>query len=294
MRPLRSLLVFLVVVFAGGALLAPLLYKTIHAIAPESAWAHNPFHRYVDRALLILALAGIWPLLRSLGATRLGEVGLVSVRGNGKKILKGFLLGFVSLAMIAGIVIAAGGRHFKTDLSAGQWMGSLAGAAGTAVAVAFLEELLFRGAIFGALRKTWYWPFALLLSSMVYAIVHFLQSADIDGPIGWGSGFEVLPRMLAGFGNMHSVIPGFINLTLVGMMLGYAYQRTGNLLFSIGLHGGWIFWVKFYGLATDASAGTTTWLWGTNKLVDGWLALAVLSISTVPLFFLLKGKRDFE
>jgi hypothetical protein len=52
--------------------------------------------------------------------------------------------------------------------------------------------------------------------------------------------------------------------------------------------------MKFYSLATDASAGTTTWLWGTNKLVDGWLALAVLSISTVPLFFLLKGKRDFE
>ena len=95
MRPLRALVIYLVVVFIGGALLAPWLYRLAQTAAhsfPQIAAA--PFHRFVDRSLLILALAGLWPLLRALGATSWRETGLVRLRGQWKKLFGGLLLGF--------------------------------------------------------------------------------------------------------------------------------------------------------------------------------------------------------
>jgi len=277
MRPLRALLIYILVVFVGGALLAPWLYQLVRALAPASHLAQNPFHRYVDRCLLGLALIGVWPLLRALGATSWRDVGFVKPDGQGKRLGAGFVLGFGSLACVAAIVLAAHGRALKPDLTTGQFWVKMVGAAGTATVVALLEELLVRGAIFGALRKVWNWRAALLVSSMIYAIVHFFEKAEVTGPVTWASGLELLPRMLAGFGDFNMIIPGFLNLTLAGILLGFAYQKTGNLYFSIGLHAGWIFWLKFYGLVTNSVAGGSSWLWGTSKLIDGWLALLVLA-----------------
>jgi len=88
---------------------------------------------------------------------------------------------------------------------------------------------------------------------------------------------------LRGFGDWDVVIPGFFNLTLAGIMLGLAYQRSGNLYFSIGLHTGWIFWLKSYGLLTTPLATAHQTFWGTQKLIDGWLAMAVLACALVAL-----------
>jgi hypothetical protein len=57
------------------------------------------------------------------------------------------------------------------------------------------------------------------------------------------------------------------------------------LYLSIGMHAGWIFWLKFYGVVTTARPGANTWFWGTSKLIDGWLALIVLSSVLVLLWF---------
>lgn len=283
MRSGRLLLIYTVVVFAGGALIAPWLYWLVQSVAPHSHIAQAPFHRFLDRSLLGVALIGIWPLLRSLGATSARDFGLVYPSKQGAKLGRGFVLGFGSLAIFVVIALAAHARQFNHDLSAGKIAAKLAGAAVTAVAVAVLEEILFRGAIFGALRKTWNLPGALIVSSMIYAIVHFLAKSDLGGPITWISGFRLLPLKLAGFTDLHVVIPGFFNLTLAGFMLALAYHRTGNLYFSMGLHAGWVFWLKSYGIFTSSVADANLWLWGTSKLIDGWLALAILTVTLLAL-----------
>lgn len=292
MRPVRSLLIYVIVVFLGGALLAPWLYWLTQSALPGSHLAASPFHRYVDRSLLAIALIGIWPLLRSLGATSWRDVGLVKARGQWHRLAAGFALGFGSLACVAIMVLAAHGRQFNPNLTGKELVEKIAGAAVTAIVVALLEELLFRGAIFGALRKTWDWRAALIVSSMIYAIVHFLSRVDLAGPVTWSSGLELLPRKLEGFGDLKRVIPGFFNLTLAGILLGLAYQRTGNLYCSIGLHAGWIFWLKTYGTLTTAVAGSNIWLWGTNKMIDGWLALLVLAMAFLILTRLTLTKRE--
>ena len=277
MRPVRALAVYIIVVFVGAALLAPGLYALAQAFQGTfPGLAGEPFHRFVNRSLLILALAGLWPLFRAIGAGSPADLGLVKPAGHGKELGSGFVLGFVSLALLAGLALATGARDINEKLAIARLLQKLLGAAGTAVVVSVLEEILFRGGIFGSLRRVFPWIAALVLSSAIYAIVHFMESARVHPPIHWYSGFEVLRRMLRGFADWHAIVPGFFNLTLAGLILGLAYQRTGNLYFSIGLHAGWIFWLKFYRAATVSVTGANEWWWGTHKLIDGWAATPVL------------------
>jgi membrane protease YdiL (CAAX protease family) len=289
MRPLRALLIYIIAVFIGGALLAPPLYFFVQSVAhpyPESfshgfgeKIANAAFHRYVNRCILIITLAGLWPLVKNLGFSSMAEVGLVKPRGQMKKVAAGFLVGLISLAIIAGLAFACHARQMNPRLSNGKVAERLLEAAGTAVVTALLEELLFRGAFFGALRKAVPWVLALVLSSAFYAFMHYFDSTKgITGPITWLSGLQLLPLMFGNLGNLHAAVPGVFNLTLAGMLLAWAYQRTGNLYFSIGLHMGWIFWVKAYAIVTAMPPTADIWLWGSGRMaiVNGWVALPIL------------------
>jgi len=292
MRPLRALVIYIVVVFVGGALLAPWLYWLAQAFAHSfPKIAAEPFNRFVNRSLLFLALAGLWPLLRALGVTSWREAGLIRPHGQWNKLLGGLVVGFLSLAIVAGMAIFCGNRVFNRTATAHEVVAAVFSAIGTATVVAVMEEILYRGGLFGGLRKFFYWPLALISSSMIYAIVHFLQRADFVGAVNWHSGLVVLPRMLAGFMDFQALVPGFFNLTLVGILLGLAYQRTGNLYFSIGLHAGWVFWLKTYGTFTITVPSAATWFWGTNKMIDGWLALIVLVAVLILFKFLPLGRK---
>ena len=60
MRPVPALLIYTGFVFSGGALLAPWLYWSVQLLAPIlpalQKLADHPFHRYLSRSLLALAL----------------------------------------------------------------------------------------------------------------------------------------------------------------------------------------------------------------------------------------------
>jgi len=294
MRSLWALVGYIVAVFVGGALLAPWLYWLAQVFAhafPHIAAA--PFHRFVDRSLLVFALAGLWPLLRALGMTSWCEIGLVRPHGQLKKLFGGLLLGFITLAVVVGMAIVCGNRVFIQMTTAYKVITLIFSAFGTAVIVAVIEEILFRGGVFGGLRKLFNWPFALLISSVIYALAHFLHPAEFTGTVTWNSGLVLLPQMLGGFADFYAFVPAFFSLILAGTLLGLAYQRTGNLYFSIGLHAGWIFWLKTYGALTASAPRPATCFWGTGKMVDGWLAFVVLA-ATLALFKFLPFKKKSE
>lgn len=276
MRPIRSLLIYFAIVFLGGALLAPWLYwgaQWAGGHEPVLArLAASPFHRFLDRALLGTALLGLWPLLRSEGMLRWDSLGLRGGGRGGRQTLLGFLCGWVSLGGVALAACAFGARSFTPAHSPDAWLRRILSAALTAVIVAVIEEILFRGALFGILRRAMPWRRALVISSAIYALVHFIQKTDSTGPIRWFSGLALLPRM---FHQGGPYIPAFFTLFVAGAILALAYQRTGALYFSIGLHAGWIFWLKSYRFLTEASGGGQAF-WGTDNLIDGWLALGAL------------------
>lgn len=296
-RPVRPLALYLLAVFAGGALLAPWLYHAVQALAPSvpvlQAAARMPFARYVNRGLLIVALVGLPFFVRGAGVRRWSDVGIPSGFIRWRRFGAAFALGFASLALVCAIALLAGGRLLKPRTPgelAGQFLGVLA----TALVVAVLEELLFRGAMFGTLRRAMRWPAALAVSSAVYAITHFMHRGETPAQVDWLSGLRVLPTMLAGMTEVRMLFPALLSLALAGVILGLAYQWTGDLSASIGMHAGWIFWLKFYGFATRGAPDVDTWFWGSGKLVDGWLAFVALVVVLTLLNVWRRGLRSAE
>ncbi|MGA2748097.1 MAG: CPBP family intramembrane glutamic endopeptidase [Verrucomicrobiota bacterium] len=276
MRPIRALLVYFAVVFIGGALLAPWLFwlaQWLAGLSPAlSALAAHPFHRFVDRSLLGVALLGLWPLLRHCGLRGWAGIGFATGGHAPAEILRGFSLGWASLACAAllaflGGVGASAGSHSAAQLSV-----ALLGAALTAVIVGVLEEMLFRGALFGILRDAMPWPAALAVSSAVYSLAHFIRSPQSGASVHWYSGLALLQEM---FRHPPGLIPASLTLFVAGAILALAYQRSGALYFSIGLHAGWIFWLKSWRLFFHQDGPGKTF-WGTDNLLDGWLAFLIL------------------
>jgi membrane protease YdiL (CAAX protease family) len=283
LHPLRTLVLYLAGVFAGGALVAPWLYWGVQAAAEAipalAGVAANPFSRFVNRALMLAAVAGLPWFVRGMGMRSWADVGLDPRHPRWRRFAAGFALGLLSLAAVCAIAVLGGARTLDTSRTPGEMAGRVAGVLATALVVGVLEELLFRGAIFGGLRRAVPWPTALLASSAVYAIVHFLARPDTPpGGVAWDTGFRVLPSMLRGMTDLHTLLPAFLSLTLAGVVLGLAYQRTGDLFASIGIHAGWIFWLKYYDALTNSVPGASPGLWGTNKLVDGWFACAAIVV----------------
>jgi membrane protease YdiL (CAAX protease family) len=278
MRPIRSLLIYFAVVFLGGALLAPWLYWLAQWAAGQwpalSGLAAKPFHRFLDRSLLGLALLCLWPLCRCGGARSWRELGFVRQSRPVRQILRGFALGWASLAAVALLALACGARAFILTHSPAEVFRHLINATWAAVVVAILEELVFRGALFGLLRPSMPWPAALVVSSAIYSAVHFIQKGETALPVQWHSGLALLWEMLR---HPPPLVPAFFTLFVAGSILALSYQRTGALYFSIGLHAGWIFWLKAYGFLSHPS-GAHPSFWGTDNLIDGWLSCMVLAI----------------
>ncbi len=299
-RPIRVLLLYLAFIFLGAALTAPWIYKFSQAIDQQISASElerhdlikpllqtlhkivrQPFHRYVNRLLLFFALAGLWPFLRSLGIRQGRDLGFAPLQLHWKKFCAGFFFGFCSLAFLAAMAILFGARALDFHQTAGAIALNLFAAILIALSVAILEETLFRGALFGALRKNGSWLRALTISSGIYALVHFFAKAEPPDSVGWLSGFVTLANMLRGFVDLPTLAPGFLNLFIAGAILALAFQRTGNLYFSIGLHAGWIFWLQSYRTFTDKVSGANVAWWGGNKMIDGWFATIMLGLTCI-------------
>ncbi|MGZ4962125.1 MAG: CPBP family intramembrane glutamic endopeptidase [Limisphaerales bacterium] len=279
MRLTRALLIYFVVVFVGGAIIAPVLYQLARGMLYVRGFgglANVPFHRIVDRAVLGMALICLWPLVRVMGITSWRELGLVNPGEKWRDIVPGFLIGFCSLAVIAFLAIATGVRKGHLTTSSSEIVTHLVSASLAAITVAFLEEILFRGALFGAMRKSWRLGTALVMSSVIYALAHFVQKAPDPELVKWSSGLAMLPSMFGKLGDVQALVPKGLVLLVAGMILAIAYHRSGSLFLPMGVHAGWIFWLKSYRFISTPAAGTANWFWGTDELINGWLALLVL------------------
>jgi uncharacterized protein len=279
MRLLPALGLYFIIVFIGGALLAPLLHALVSWASEPLPFleklAYQPFHRYVNRCFLVLAIIGLWPLSRlaRLSSTEAGW----SRNSLWKRMLfTGLCVGFASLALPVIMCVGTGQRLWEWHGDIGHIAKHFGNAVGAAVLVSVLEESVFRGVLFGTLRKHGSLFVAALFSSSVYALVHFFERSRHEGDVVWSSGLAIFPKMLRGFADWQVVIPGFFSLLVAGLILASAVHATRSLYFSIGVHAAWIFWLKTFGFFTQAAPDGNPWMWGTAKLIDGWFALLAL------------------
>lgn len=292
MRPLRNLFIYLLVVFIGGAILAPLIYNLVQIAANHieflSPLAGKEFRRYLTRCMMVIAIIGLFPLFKSFGMKNLKELGLPSIKENRHRFIYGFLFGFITLLIPVILAYGFGAIKINTAKGSSEIVKHFFNAIISAIVVGILEETLFRGGILGAIKKVYGWIPAILISSAIYSIVHFFSRVESPSSVQWYSGFVTLVMMLRGFIEFNTLVPGFFNLFMVGTILGLFYKLTGNIYFSIGTHAGWVFWLKTYKFFAVFNPDANQWFFGSSKLIDGWIVFFILLLSFISI---LKSKK---
>jgi uncharacterized protein len=242
LKEIAKILGYFVAVIVLGALLAPPLYwggQWLARLGVLEFLGETEFQKFFNRAMLISAAALLWPTVRWLKMGRWHELGLEKNDRWAIHVAVGFAIAAFAVAAMAAGYINVGIYRWKLILP---W-GSLPKLAFSAICVALLEEALFRGAIFGLFRRTLRPYTALFWTTAIFAILHFLKPDDDlqISPVGWLSGFELIPKVFHQFGDPMMLLAGFTTLFTLGWLLGYATLRTSSLWMAIGLHAGVVF-----------------------------------------------------
>ncbi|HYF34953.1 MAG TPA: CPBP family glutamic-type intramembrane protease [Prosthecobacter sp.] len=296
-----KLLLYLLAVMLGGALLAAPLFhlgQWARAWLPGSAlggtgfadWllkeierAH--FTRYFNRAVLICAIACICPFLRWVRLER-SLLPVWKPLGTGlKQWAVGFTLASGSLLLLGFVFLKMGAYELRPDA---RWL-KLGEPVGAALGAGIIEEFFFRGLLLGLLLRTMRPSAALLWGTFIFALVHFLKPPEAwqipDAEVAWHSGFLVLAQIARGFGDVQFLLAEFATLFAVGWVLAQVRMKTGALWAGIGLHGGWVFGLKYFSALTFYRGGWLPWIGANLKiglaplamvLVTGWLTLRLL------------------
>lgn len=298
---LPKLLIYLLAVMLGGALLSvPLFYlgKTAHGWLSSSSlheagpvkWllaeierAH--FTRYFNRAVLVCALVFIWPFMRWV---RLERTLLPAWR----PFMTGLRQWAVGFGLAAGLLLGLGFLFLQTgayQLRPDPRWWKLGEPITAALGAGIVEEFFFRGLLLGLLLRTMPARKAVFALTFVFALVHFLKPPEgwqiEDAAVTWNSGFLVLQQIAAGFGDVQFLLAEFATLFAVGWVLAQVRLQTGALWAGIGLHGGWVFGLKYFSALTTYAGNWLPWIGANLKvgllplvtvLFTGWIASRLL------------------
>lgn len=302
--PVSKLLSWLAVVLIGGALLAPALFrggKWMLDWLPAQNWlareiTRADFARYFNRAVLVVALLTLWPLIRWARFDRTLFPVWTPVKTGIREFTVAFLPASVLLLLLGWAFTTAGVYAIREDAP---WT-AIGTALMPAISVAVVEEFFFRGALTGLLLRSMSARAAILWGTFIFAIVHFLKPPEgmgiPDAEVGALSGFVVIGQIFAHFGHMDFLLAEFATLCAVGLMVTLTRMETGRLWAGIGLHAGWVFGLKYFSAITRATKELRAGEWmpwiGTNLkiglvplvvvLLTGWIALRLLRPHQIP------------
>jgi membrane protease YdiL (CAAX protease family) len=262
---------YFLAIIVGGALLAPLLFWSAQALAAHGVFpflAKYDFDRFFHRAILIVAVLLLWPLLRVSNVRRMADLGLAPNPHWARDIGSGVLLSVIPLLFCGALLIWLRVYSFRHVIV---WP-RIATVLLAAISVPFIEEIFFRGIVLGILLRTGRRLLSIVAVSGVFAAVHFLKGSERESVIvTWTSGFQSVGDAFAGFGDPMMVLAAFGTLFLIGCILADARVLTRSLWLPIGLHAGWIF-----------ASGTFNWLARRQMVALPWLGKNLL-VGIIPL-----------
>ncbi len=275
MKDASKLLLYLVGVLLLGALLAPPLFWLGQALIAHgilTSLAGFDFDSYFHRALLLAAVILLWPLLRALRVRSGRDLELEKNPRAWADLAAGFAIAALPLLCCGAILIALPNYSLRPAFL-WQKMPTVIVAASV---VPILEELLFRGFILGVLLRSCSRGAALLITSALFAIIHFMKSPGLTTPndsVSWLSGFVSIGRSFSQFGEPLLIVGGFLTLFAIACILADARLVTRSLWLPIGLHAGWIFANGLFSRAAHRETFALPWLG--NDLLVGIVPLSI-------------------
>jgi membrane protease YdiL (CAAX protease family) len=254
------LALYLIATIVLGALIAPPLFWAGQAWFPFLA--RFDFETFFHRALLIAAIALLWPFLRMSNVRALRDLDLAPNHRRAADFIGGALLAIVPLFCCGAALLAFrfySVRHIIDVHALSKTF--LAG-----IFAPFFEEPLFRGIILGLLLRSGWRKMSIFVTSAFFAAVHFFRSLE-----------QAIADSFLRFADPLSILPAFATLFLIGLILADARVRTRSLWLPIGLHAGWILANGAFNALARRQIDISPWL-GKN-LREGVIPIAIGAVT---------------
>ncbi len=238
---------FLMATFLG-VLLAYLLTQVLGGVVP--------YHKLVNKCTLLVLLLGIYPVMKHL-RWQAADLGFAADRALFfGQLMRGFGLGvaIMSVMIFALLVLDIRVVDEEEIVSLSNILVVAAKALLVGLLVGMLEEVLFRGVLFGSLRRSTGVIYAGMVSALFYAALHFLKPGVVIpvAEVSWWSGFQLIMPAFAALFRIE-VLDSFLALFCVGIFLACVRGLIADSLgYCMGLHAGWVFVIKVSKSLTDA------------------------------------------
>jgi len=240
---MRAFLLFFGLMLGALASVALFTYPAWLLMHPHFDW---PFHRIGERIGMLALVIGFILVARRVGLSDKQSVGYALPRPLFvREMLTALVLGVVGMGAIVGIMTALGLLDWTQASTAtgGKLAKIVFNRLLSGIAVGFIEETMLRGVMFAAIQRESGTKWAIFLTSVVYAAVHFLAKYYIPPEqVTSHSGFTLLAGMTNWFSRPLEMADAYMCLFAVGMVLAIIRARRGNVAACIGMHAGWV-WV---------------------------------------------------
>jgi uncharacterized protein len=265
--------------FLGAILIAGLIGAAIAYPAYEltSKFADWPFHRVASRIAMLALAVSLTLLCRHMRLNTKRDLGygLPWARFLTLCLLWG-AVGVATAGVGAAFLLCTHLRIQASDfIPAGPYVARMIlTALGSGIAVALIEETVFRGVMHTAIERESSPWMAALLTAPLFAVLHFVAKVRIaPQDVGWGSGFDLLLLSFAPLAHPALVLDAFLSWLTVGLILSLTRVLTGNIAVAIGLHAGWVVVLRMLQLCTvgGSSPAYSAWVSHFDGLLGLWL-----------------------
>ena len=244
-----------------------------------------PLAKIITKSTQVLLVLSIFPAMAYLKISH-PELGFATKKIFLKQIILGFGIGFMTLMPVfivqyaLGINIIDVTQQWNLEVIATKMLISLC----LAMLISLVEEPIFRGILFVGLKKQLPTIAVILLSSIYYAALHFLNSkAEVPiQQLNILSGFSLLGEAFSNLINPQ-ILSAFAALMMVGVFLGTLRSQVKESLgLCIGCHTCWVWQIKMSKslFNTDFSSDyiylVSSYDGVVGPLVAGWLGLALI------------------
>jgi membrane protease YdiL (CAAX protease family) len=183
-----------------------------------------------------------------------------------------------ALVLVFSVLILLGGPVRWLHQTPGRWASYLLQYAVGGVLVGLVEEIFFRGMVFRAMARDWGVRCGVLISSLLFAVLHCISGSLRVSP-GWEPmvGLRLLVAYFTDGGSVWADGRLLVGLFLLGCLQAVLYLRTGSLWAGSGFHAGLYFFSKVMKKVYRPDA-FPRWLVGDAVfVVSGVLAWALLA-----------------
>lgn len=253
MRQILLLFVFIALALLSAALLSWPIFRLLHIFADVS------LHKVISLSSSLCSLFFIFLYLKFYNTLDRTTAGFRLVQSSlTVEIGTGIAAGMMIMLVLETVLLLLGIHQWEPGLNISLKFVTtiLLKAAFAGVMVALIEETLYRGALLGGLLKTTGVTSAVIVSSMIYAAVHFIDFPQLPANADnrWTSGLLLLAGAFPRFSDP-AIIDSLLALFAFGVLLALVRLHKGNIFQCMGLHAGVVAAIKLIKALTDYVPG---------------------------------------